>query len=179
MKNYYKVFLNCSLCLLLLTNCSQVSKKIARDNLSGTYVGTINLTIQQSLLNIGLEDKRVTNKCHVMVFASSEKPGLVVSIYEPTTGTYPPFNISMSNIQLRPNGSSFNIPEQPSNIPGTIDIITGVYGWTDVDGNKIDGLLSDNINLTFSYLGSIQLNIQGNNVSVPYVANYTLQKQSE
>ncbi len=56
MKHITKFKLLLLIVILIITSCGQVAKEMAKDSLSGTYVGNVKYIYQYSLLNIGIND---------------------------------------------------------------------------------------------------------------------------
>ncbi|MEI6822409.1 MAG: hypothetical protein WCL51_10755 [Bacteroidota bacterium] len=155
------------LALLIITSCGQVAKEVAKDTLSGTYVGKVKYIYQYSLLNIGINDVEKTEKCNVTIY----------KLKKTTTINTPDGLIEINGIRLLINGASFNIPEQEitSSSNNTLDII-GLSINEDTEGNKMDGAIDEKDNLSFAFSSKISVNESGVKYELPIETVYTLKK---
>jgi len=176
MKKYSFLFLSFLTSVFLLVSCGPITKKIAQKTISGDYQGTISFAFKASMLKIGLQDYTDKQKCRLTVFPTSDSPSLVYVILKQEGGFYPPVNINIAGIQLRPNGASFNIPPQQIKDSNSNYYAEGVPMFVDTDGNKVDGSVDDQSNLAFSFTGNMPIPIKGRIVEIPCVVTCNMKK---
>lgn len=144
---------------------------LAKENLNGSYHGTLTAVFKFGELNIGMQDKIEIKDCKVRFFADNDNPGLVVLVDKDA-----PLNIDVKGISLQQNGSAFNIPQQDSKQGDSLCSIVGAAVAEDENGNKVDGILFDNNNLKFSYITTVSTNMNGYTIPLRIEVIYDLVK---
>ncbi|NDK54690.1 hypothetical protein [Pontibacter fetidus] len=168
MNKFYLIILS----VFLLSGCSQ----IAKEDLNGSYEGTVTYVLKYSQLNLGIPDKQVIRKCHARVFTSGV-PSIVFLTYEgksvkKSNGT----NLNITGIKLLSDGVRFSIPHQEIKEDGTTYQIYGNASYEDTEGNKFDGFLDERNHLNYSYIGLARLNVKGIELNPTFELHFQLKK---
>jgi hypothetical protein len=143
--------------IFLLFGCIDVAK----ENLRGKYEGTATYIFKYSQFNLGIEDQIVYENCYAHVFSSGDSPSIVIASRDSKKVFSEPVNINIKGIKLLSNATTFNISEQKIDFNGNSSTVFGNPVVEDTDGNKFDGQLDKNNNLTFSFKGIFQTKING------------------
>lgn len=177
MKKHFKIFYSLLIIVVILTSCSQVSKNIANDKLSGNYNGEMIFIFKYSLLNATLNDSKVPHKCFAIVFANENQPSIDFTLYDTIDKPLSTEHVNIIGVNLLSNGARFNIPKQEHKVQNDSFPIEGIPLFDDSEGNKFTGMVDDKNNLSFSYSGIIPMLENGIKYNLPFEAHFTLNKK--
>jgi len=165
MKKILFAFLICS---LIFSSCGQINKGVAKNQILGTYNGTVNIVVKYSLLNLGLADQTKEYKGPIYILKDSKENVFL------RTGDG---DLKISGLTLAANGATFSIPNQKissqDGINGEIEGFQVAY----LDGVKYDGMYDSQSNkLIFGYVAITNYNYSGQNIDLSMICVYEFSK---
>jgi len=139
----HSILINLMIVIFFITSCGEIKKEVAKDQLIGTYMGKVTITVKHSLQNVGLSDDIKESKGNLRIYKKESGDTYI------ETGDG---KIRITGITLASNGTLFSIPNQRViDVNGDARNIQG-FQVAELEGVKYDGMFFSEANiLNFGY----------------------------